>query len=226
MPKLVWDESTARLYELGVDHGVLYVQGPSDSNAVAYAWNGLVSVTESPEGAESNPQYADNIKYLDIVSAENFKATIEAFTYPKEFGICDGTLTLDGVMVGQQPRRSFGLCYRTKVGSAAEGMDKGYKIHVVYNCMAAPSEKQYQTVSDSPEPITFSWELTSTPVSFDYGGVTYNTSTLAFDSAALGTSKMKILEDLLYGTSTVSGKLPMPGDILSAVGTSSLDDIS
>src|SRR5690606_35515536 len=165
MARVTWDQVGERLYETGVDHGVLYLRNETGDYDTGVAWNGLVSVTESPTGAESNPQYADNIKYLNLVSAEEFGATIEAFTYPEEFAQCDGTAApAAGVYVGQQPRRTFGLSYRTQVGNDIDGTDHGYKLHLIYGALAAPSEKAYNTINDSPEAITFSWELTTTAV--------------------------------------------------------------
>ena len=165
MAPLTWDQVGDRLYETGVDKGVLYIPDDAGVYNKGYAWNGLTTVTESPSGAEASPQYADNIKYLNMISAEEFGATIEAFTYPEEFGQCDGTALPDpGVALGQQGRKMFGLCFRTKVGNDVDGADFGYKLHLVYGCQAAPSEKAYATVNDSPEAISFSWEITTTPV--------------------------------------------------------------
>jgi hypothetical protein len=164
-PALAWDQVGERLFETGVDHGVLYTLDDTGKYSTGVAWNGLTTVTESPSGAESNPQFADNIKYLNLISAEEFGATIEAFTYPDEFAECDGTaLPSPGVAVGQQGRKVFGLSYRTRVGNDIDGTDHGYKLHLVYGCQAAPSEKAYGTISDSPEAIAFSWEVTTTPV--------------------------------------------------------------
>ena len=163
--KLVWDETGKRFYETGVDHGVLYPMGDDGKYGKGVAWNGLISVSESPSGAEATPLYADNIKYLNLMSAEEFAATIEAYTYPDEFAACDGSAEVaTGIMIGQQSRKTFGLAYRTVIGNDVQGNDLGYKIHLIYGCLAAPSEKGYQTINDSPEAITFSWEVSTTPV--------------------------------------------------------------
>ena len=165
MAKLIWDNTGERFYETGVDHGVLYVQGEGGLYPKGVAWNGLTAVTESPSGAEANPLYADNIKYLNLMSAEEFGATIEAFTYPKEFEQSDGSAEIaGGVTIGQQARKAFGMCYRTVLGNDVDNNDYGYKLHLIYGALAAPSEKAYSTINDSPEAITFSWELASTPI--------------------------------------------------------------
>ena len=165
MPALVWDQVGERFYETGVDHGVLYKPDATGVYTSGVAWNGLTSVSETPSGAEANAQYADNIKYLNLISAEEFGATLEAFTYPEEFAEYDGLVVpAPGVVVGQQPRKMFGLSYRTRVGNDVEGDEHGYKLHLVYGCIASPSEKAYNTINDSPEAITFSWELSTTPV--------------------------------------------------------------
>ena len=164
MAKIVWDKTGERLYETGVKNGVLYVQ-EGGTYGKGVAWNGLTAVTESPSGAEATPLYADDIKYLNLLSTEEFGATIEAYTYPDEFAACDGSAALvDGVMIGQQARKTFGLCYRTTIGNDTNGNDYGYKLHIIYGALAAPSEKAYATINDSPEAITFSWEVTTTPV--------------------------------------------------------------
>jgi hypothetical protein len=212
MSKLTWDQVGERVYETGVDHGVLYIPDSSGSYDEGYAWNGLVTVTESPSGAESNPQYADNIKYLNLLSAEEFGATIEAFTYPDEFAQCDGTAMPEpGVAIGQQARKIFGLCYRTKVGNDTEGQDYGYKLHLIYGAQAAPSEKAYATVNDSPEAITFSWDVTTTPVAVP--GYKPSAS-ITVDSTQVDAAALADLEDMLYGTSGVDAALPLPGDVL------------
>jgi hypothetical protein len=165
MAPLTWDQVGERFYETGVDHGVLYLPDATGVYNTGVAWNGLTTVTESPSGAEPNAQYADNVKYLNLISAEEFGATIEAFTYPDEFAECDGVaLPSPGVAVGQQGRKMFGLCYRSRVGNDVDGVDYGYKLHLVYGCQAAPSEKAYATINDSPEAIAFSWDVTTTPV--------------------------------------------------------------
>lgn len=164
MAVLVWDDAGNRFYETGIEKGVLYPIDASGNYPLGVAWNGLVSVSESPSGAEPNPLYADNLKYLELLSTEEFAATIEAFTYPDEFAACDGSnLANPGVLVGQQTRQKFGLAYVTKVGNDVDGEDHGYKIHLIYGCLAAPSEKAYSTINDSPEAVTFSWEISTTP---------------------------------------------------------------
>ena len=217
MPKLAWDQTGQRTYETGVDHGVLYLNDPAKPDnpySKAIVWNGLTAVTEAPSGAESNPQYADNMKYIDLVSAEEFKATVEAYTYPIEFAECDGTaFPSQGVAFGQQGRRQFGMCYRTKVGNDVEGQEYGYKLHLIYGCQAAPSEKGYKTINDSPEAITFSWELNTTPVGVktgDYKPV----ASVTIDSRTLVSAKLKALEDILFGTETLPARLPLPDEII------------
>jgi hypothetical protein len=215
--ELVWDQVGERQYETGVDHGVLYIPDNTGSYLNGYAWNGLVSVTESPTGAEATPQYADNIKYLNLKSVEEFGATIEAFTYPEEFGQCDGTATpAPGVAVGQQGRKTFGLCYRTKVGNDLNA-DAGYKLHLVYGADAAPSEKAFTTVNDSPEAITFSWELTTSPVAVGtVDGVDYKpTASLTVDSTKVNATALATLEDMLYGTAGTDPRLPQPAEVLA-----------
>lgn len=213
MSKLTWDALGERRYETGVDHGVLYIPNASGAYVNGVAWNGLVSVSESPSGAEANAQYADNIKYLNLTSAEEFGATIEAFTYPDEFNQFDGlAIPTPGVVVGQQSRKTFGLSYRTLIGNDLEGNDYGYKIHLVWGCQAAPSEKAYGTVNDSPEPITFSWELTTTPV-----GVTglKPTSTIIINSVEVDPADLAALEQILYGDTGVDPMLPTPDAVIS-----------
>lgn len=213
MTKLSWDQVGERLFETGVDHGVLYLPDSSGDYNSGFAWNGLTTVTESPSGAESNPQYADNIKYLNLVSAEEFGATVEAFTYPDEFAQCDGTASPEpGVSIGQQARKVFGLSYRTKVGNDLDGQDFGYKLHLIYGALAAPSEKAYATVNDSPEALSFSWDLTTTPVQVEG----YKpTASMTLDSTKVDTTALSQLEDLLYGTSGVDPQLPQPDDVLA-----------
>ena len=220
MAALTWDDIGTRFYETGVDHGVLYIPNASGVYLNGYAWSGLTAVNESPSGAEPNPQYADNIKYLNLISAEDFGATIEAFTYPDEFTQCDGTAEpVEGVTIGQQPRKSFGFSYRTKKGNDVAGPDLGYKIHLVYNAMAKPSEKSYNTVNDSPEAITFSWELSTTPVPVGtIGGVEYKpTALLVADSTKIAAAKMTELEKLLYGDATNNPKLPKPAEVIQLI---------
>lgn len=218
MTQLKWDQVGERVYETGVDHGVLYLP---DSNGVydtGISWNGLTAVNESPSGAESTAQYADNIKYLNLVSAEEFGATIEAFTYPDEFGVCDGTAEPEaGVLIGQQARRTFGFSYRTRVGNDLVGTDYGYKLHLVYGALAAPSEKSYATINDSPEAITFSWEVTTTPVEVgEIDSVEYKpTATLTVDSTKVDATALAALEDLLYGTVGTDPQLPLPADVIA-----------
>lgn len=216
MAVLTWDQVGERLYETGVDHGVLYIPDETGAYADGYAWNGLTTVTETPSGAESNPQYADNLKYLNLVSAEEFGATIEAFTYPDEFAQCDGTdVSTPGVAISGQSRKIFGLCYRTLLGNDVDGVDYGYKLHLVYGCLAAPSEKAYATINDSPEAIAFSWEVTTTPAP-----VTGKkpTSLIVLDSTVLAAAVMTDLEEALYGTAGTDPRLPLPDEIISIVG--------
>ena len=215
MARLVWDKTGERVYESGVDHGVLYLPDNAGAYTNGVVWNGLTTVTESPSGAEPNPQYADNIKYLNLVSAEEFGATIEAFTYPKEFAQCDGSAELaPGVTIGQQARTTFGLSYRTKIGNDLEGQDAGYKLHLIYGAQAAPSERAYATINDSPEAITFSWEITTNPIN-----VTGHkpTASLTIDSTEVAAAKMATIEDLLYGTTVGAEipKLPTPDEIIA-----------
>lgn len=210
MSKLVWDTTGERYYETGVKKGVLYVQS-AGAYPKGVAWNGLTAVTESPSGAEATALYADDIKYLNLMSNEEFGATIEAYTYPDEFAACDGSAALvDGVMIGQQKRSAFGLCYRTAIGNDTDGSDHGYKLHLVYGCQAAPSEKAYATINDSPEAITFSWEVTTTPVE-----VTGHkpTSCITIDSTKVDSGKLAALEDILYGDAESEARLPLPDEI-------------
>lgn len=216
MTKLIWDQSGQREYETGVDHGVLYLPNAGGDYTTGVVWNGLVSVSESPSGAEASPQYADNIKYLNLVSAEEFGATIEAFTYPDEFGVCDGTRApYLGVTIGQQSRRTFGLSYRTLIGNDLAGTDYGYKIHLIYGALAAPSEKAYNTVNDSPEAITFSWEVTTTAVAVgEVNSVTYKpTASLTINSTKVDATALSALEDILYGTAGTEPRLPLPAEV-------------
>ena len=215
MAALTWDAVGERFYETGVDRGVLYLptNGVYDTG---FAWNGLVSVTESPSGAEPSPQYADNIKYLNLVSAEEFGGTIEAFTYPEEFGQCDGTaFPKAGVAVGQQTRKTFGLSYRTLLGNDVDATDYGYKLHLIYGALAAPSEKAYSTVNDSPEAITFSWELTTTPVEVEGHKPT---ASLTVDSTKVTSDALAALEAILYGSDTEEPRLPLPDEVVTLVG--------
>lgn len=200
MAKIVWDQTGEHIYETGVDHGVLYVMNAQGAYPDGVAWNGLTGVTESPSGAEANAIYADNIKYLNLYSAEEFGATVEAYTYPDEFALCDGSAALGtGLMIGQQPRKTFGLCYRTVVGNDVAGESFGYKLHIIYGAMASPSEKAYQTINDSPEAITFSWELNTTPVNV---AGHKPTATLTIDSTKASKAAMDAIEAVLYGDNT------------------------
>ena len=211
MAKLVWDESGKRVYETGVRNGVLYVQGENGQYENGVAWNGLTAVTESPSGAEPTALYADDIKYLELFSAEEFGATIEAYTYPEEFEACDGSASLGtGVTIGQQDRKAFGLCYRTIVGNDVKGNENGYKLHLIYGAKAKPSEKAYATVNDSPEAVTFSWEVTTTPV--NVAGFK-PTASVTIDSTKMEPEKLKLIEDKLYGTASEEATLPLPDEI-------------
>lgn len=214
MSKLVWDKVEDRLYETGVDHGVLYtVDKGVYKNGVV--WNGLTGVTESPSGAESTGQYADNIKYLNLTSAEDFGATIEAYTYPDEFALCDGSAEIaTGVMIGQQARKTFGFSYRTKIGDS-DSDSKGYKIHIIYGAKASPSERAYSTVNDSPEALTFSWEISTTPVNVTGHSPT---ASVTIDSTKTDTTKLAALEAILYGSEETEARLPLPDEIVEIVG--------
>ena len=215
MSKLVWDKSGDRFYETGVDHCVLYPIDSDGTYPLGVAWNGITAITESPSGADANPLYADNIKYLNLIAAEDFGATIEAYTYPDEWAACDGSASIaTGVTVGQQARKTFGLSYRTKVGNDVDGQDHGYKLHLIYGALASPSERGYQTVNDSPEAITFSWTVTTTPV--DITGFK-PTACLTIDSTKIDSAKLTAIEAELYGTDGNGGKtphLPMPNKII------------
>lgn len=202
MSKLVWDQTGQKFYETGVSKGVLYPQDASGAYPLGVAWNGLTAVTESPSGAESNPLYADDIKYLDLRSAEEFGATVEAYTYPDEFTLCDGSAEpVDGLIIGQQNRTPFGLCYKTVLGNDTQTNDYGYLLHIIYNATAAPSERAYQTINDSPEAITFSWELTTTPVNVTgYKPTAY----MRINSTKVDSEKLAKLEDILYGKDAVT----------------------
>ena len=217
MSKLVWDNTGERLYETGVSKGVLYIPtGGVYSKGVA--WNGLTAVTESPSGAEATPLYADDIKYLNLMSNEEFGCTIEAYTYPDEFAECDGSASLvEGVYIGQQARKTFGFCYRTVLGNDTESNDHGYKLHLVYGCLAAPSEKSYATINDSPEAITFSWEVSTTPVN-----VTGHkpTACITIDSTKADPTKLATLEAKLYGSESTEAMLPLPDEIAQIFNTS------
>jgi hypothetical protein len=217
MAVLTWDQVGDRFYETGVDHGVLYIPDETGDYNTGFAWNGLTTVTESPSGAEATPLYADNIKYLNLISAEEFGATIEAFTYPEEFAQCDGSAIVSpGLQIGQQNRKSFGLSYRTRIGNDLDGSDHGYKLHLVYGATAAPTEKAYATVNDTPEAITFSWEISTTPVS-----VTdmKPTSVITIDSTLVDPAALAELEALLYGEAATEPQLPLPDAVIALFGT-------
>ena len=230
MAKLVWDAVGEHLYETGVDQGVLY---PWDSTQNAYgagvAWNGLTTITETPSGADFTAIYADNIKYLNLQAAEEFGGTIEAYTYPDEWMECDGSAEIaTGAVIGQQARKSFGLCYRTKIGNDVDSSEHGYKLHIVYGCLATPSERAYQTINDSPEAISFSWEFQTTPVPvLDSNGQPINgakpTSIITIDSTKADATKLATLEGILYGTNGSAGqegtaaRLPLPAEVISTL---------
>lgn len=212
MATLTWDGVGDRLYETGVDHGVLYIPDSFGVYNDGFAWNGLTAVTESPSGADPSPLYADNIKYLNLVSAEDFGATIEAYTYPAEFEQCDGTAEPSpGIAVGQQTRKSFGFCYRTRVGNDTEGTDHGYKLHLVYGATAAPSERAYATINDSPDAIAFSWSVTTSPV--DVPGLKPSAQ-LVIDSTLVDAGALSDLETILYGSGGNEPRLPLPAEVL------------
>jgi hypothetical protein len=197
MSRIKWDAEGERLYETGVKNGVLFVKN-GKTYKTGVPWNGLTAVTESPSGAEASPLYADDIKYLNLVSLEEFGGTIEAYTYPDEFAECDGSAAIvDGVYVGQQKRSEFAVCYKTTVGNDSDGTDYGYKLHIVYGCLASPSEKAYNSINDSPEAMTFSWEFTTTPVEV---ADLKPTSCVIIDSTKVDKTKLKALEDKLFGT--------------------------
>lgn len=221
--RITWDNTGERIYETGVDHGVLYQIQQNGTFGAGVAWNGLSNVSQSPSGAEASPVWADNIKYLNLQSAEEYGCTIEAYTYPDEFAECDGSKAVaTGVYAGQQTRKKFGFCYRTKIGNDVDGDDHGYKLHLVYNCLAAPSEKAYQTINDSPEAIAFSWEISTTPVNVtDSNGVPLAnmkpTATLEIDSTKCDATKLAALEDILYGSTTAAARLPMPHEVITTL---------
>lgn len=211
MSKLVWDQSGKRLYETGVDHGVLYPIQTGGVYSKGVAWNGLTAVTESPSGADVNDIYADNMKYLGLVGAEKFGATVEAYTYPDEFAECDGSVELvKGATIGQQNRKVFGMVYRTVIGNDVDGNEHGYKLHLIYDATAAPSEKAYNTINEDPEAITFSWELSTTPVN-----VTGHkpTASLTIDSTKADPTKLAELEKILFGDTETEPRLPLPDEI-------------
>ena len=232
MSKLKWDETGERLYETGLDHGILYIMSGNGAYSDGIAWNGLISVTESPTGAEATPLYADNIKYLNLIAAEDFGATIEAYSYPSEFRQCDGNvIPIPGVTMGQQARKTFGLCYRTKMGNDIQGDEYGYKLHLIYCALAAPSERAYQTINDSPEAITFSWTITTTPIAVPDKKPT---SCISIDSTKTDPELFKLLEDLICGRDAIPGDirhapvpeitphLPSPDAVVEIIETGSL----
>lgn len=226
MSKLTWDNVGERYYETGVDRGVLYpfktVHGVAGYQA-GVAWNGLTAVNENPSGAEATALYADNIKYLNLISNEDFGATIEAYTYPDEFAECDGSAEpVSGLYIGQQTRIPFGFSYRTKIGNDVEGSDKGYKLHLVYHAQAAPSSKSYGTINESPEAITFSWEVTTTPE--NVSGLK-PTAHLIIDSTKVGASQLSDLEDILYGDETHTARLPLPDEVVAILGGSATPSV-
>lgn len=217
--RIKWDQTGERLYETGVSQAVLYLQQNDGSYKNGVAWNGLTGVTESPSGAEATPLYADNIKYLNLMSTEEFGATIEAYTYPDEFAECDGSAAIGkGANIGQQKRKTFGLCYKTVLGNDVANNDYGYKLHIIYGAVASPSEKAYATINDSPEAITFSWEVTTTPVSVS--GF-QPTASVVIDSTKADSEDLAALEDILYGTdagaegtpAATVARLPLPDEI-------------
>ena len=212
MARLIWDEVGQRFFETGVKNGVLYVQDNDGSYKNGVVWNGLTAVTESPSGAEETPLYADDVKYLTLRSAEEFGATVEAYTYPEEFEQCDGSAAIAaGVTIGQQARRAFGLCYRTSVGNDIQGQNFSYKLHLIYGCTVAPSEKSYSTINDNPEAITFSWELSTVPVPVEGFSPT---ASLVIDASKVDEGKMELLENALFGDESNEAKLLLPNEIM------------
>lgn len=215
MAKLVWDKTGERYYETGVKNCALYVRDNTGAYPKGVPWNGITAITESPSGAEATPLYADDIKYLNLISNEEFGATVEAYTYPAEFAACDGSAELaKGVKIGQQPRKSFGLAYKTTLGNDVDNNDHGYKLHLIYGCMAAPSEKAYATINDSPEAITFSWEISTTPVEVEGFKPTAH---IEIDSTEIDSAKLTALEAKLFGTETEEAQLPLPDEIATLV---------
>ena len=211
MSKIVWDQTGERLYETGVKQGVLYVQDSGGTYPKGVAWNGLTAVTESPSGAEATPLYADDVKYLNLISTEELGGTIEAYTYPDEFAECDGSASIaTGVYIGQQSRKTFGMCYTTTVGNDVDSNAHGYKLHLIYGALASPSEKAYSTINDSPEAITFSWEFSTTPVNVTGFKPTAN---IVIDSTKATPEKLAALEKILYGDAEVEPRLPLPNEV-------------
>ncbi len=217
MSKLVWDKTGERLYETGVKQGVLYPQAAGGTYPKGVAWNGLTNITETPSGAEATALYADDIKYLNLISTEELGGTIEAYTYPDEFAECDGSAALTaGVYIGQQNRKTFGLCYRTTLGNDVDSNAYGYKLHLVYGALAAPSEKAYSTINDSPEAITFSWEFSTTPVNVAGFKPTAN---IVIDSTKVDAEKLAALEKILYGDTEAEARLPLPDEVAQVMAT-------
>lgn len=224
MAQLKWNQVGEKLYETGVDHGILFPQGTNGAYEAGVAWNGLTAVTEKPSGAEATAKFADNIKYLNLVSTEEFGATIEAFMYPDEFAVCDGSAQIaKGAFAGQQTRRQFGLVYRTALGNDVQGTEHGYKLHLIYNGLAAPSEKAFATINDSPDAITFSWEIKTTPVAVPGFKPT---ASVVIDSTKTDAAKLTILEAILFGTdgegegaTGTDPRLPMPAEVITLLGT-------
>ena len=215
MAKIIWDETGKRFYETGVKQGVLYPQDETGNYPKGVPWNGLTAVTEKPSGAEATPLYADDIKYLELTSVEEFEATVEAYIYPDEFEECDGSAELvPGVSIGQQPRKPFGMSYKTTLGNDIKGNDYGYIIHLIYGAKAAPSEKGYNTINDSPEPITMSWDLTTTPVAVDGFKPTAH---LEINSTKVNSEKLAALEAILHGDESKEARLPLPNEIAQLV---------
>lgn len=225
--RLVWDETGEKLYETGVSNGVLYQQSEDGTYPKGVAWNGLTSVQESPSGGEATTLYADNIKYLDLMAAEEFGATIESYMYPEEFKECDGSKELlPGVYIGQQNRTTFGFCYKTVIGNDVKGNEFGYKLHIIYGCKASPSETSYSSINDSPDANTFSWEVKATPVPVKIGGVEYKpTASITIDSSKFTTEQAKknlaALEDVLYGSESADARLPMPTEVYTILSAES-----
>jgi hypothetical protein len=216
MSRILWDQTSERKFETGVKNGVLYVRNGAGAYPLGVAWNGLTAVTEKPTGAEPTPMYADDMKYLNMMSVEEFEATIEAYTYPDEFGVCDGSVEIaTGVSIGQQKRSTFGFCYKTAIGNDVDDTDYGYKLHLVYGALASASEKGYATINDTPEAITFSWDVTTTPVE-----VTGKkpTASVTIDSTKVDAGNLAALETILYGAPGVDPRLPLPDEIATLFG--------
>ncbi len=216
MSKLVWDDTGNRLYETGVDQGVLFVKNSSGTYENGVAWNGLTAVNESPTGGEASPIYADNIKYLNLMSDEEFAGSIEAYTYPDEFAVCDGSVAIQqGVYASAQPRKEFGFSYRTLVGNDVDGKEHGYKIHLVYNCLASPSDRSHSTVNDSPEAESLSWDFTTTPESFGPSSSYKPTAHIVIDSTKCDATKLTAFEAKLYGAQSTEPTLPSPAQVIT-----------